>query len=216
MAKDFELKKIGKGKKFVIEKDFGLSKIGVGLGWKANPVNQNDPFDLDVSAFLVTEDGVIEDEHNFVYYRSDNRSKPFDKAIFTNKKKWILETRPMSADGSLLGANDNVVGGAGDVETMNVDLDNVDQSIQEIIFTVTIHDAEERNQNFGMIEDAFIRIYDEENKNGLLQYDLNHNFSSESGVEIGRLIRNIDGEWEFEAVGKGYDGGLQTFIDMYT
>lgn len=219
MPQDFELKKIEKGTKHSIKKEYGLAKIGIGLGWKANPVNQKDEFDLDVSAFLVSGNGIIEDRFNFVYYGSENREEPFDKAKFPTKRKWIFETRPKSANGALLGPNDNVIGGDGDVETMNVNLDDLDPSIEEIIITVTIHEAEERNQNFGMVEDAYIWIYDDSKviKRGLFRYDLNHTFSSETGVEIGRLVRNQNGEeWTFETVGKGYEGGLQTFINMYT
>lgn len=204
---------LNKGDRFKIEKESGLSKIKVELGWKGG--------DLDASSFLLGEDGVIIQDQDFVYYNSENRTEPFDRTKFGNKKKWKELTRPMSKDGSVLGSlddtgDDNDDDSSESNETIEVDLENVDGKIQEIIFVVTIYNREgDSGITFKEVIDPYIRIIDATTEMQILQYKLAETFATETGVEVGKLICNIDGDWEFEAVGKGYDGGLQTFIDMY-
>ena len=102
----------------------------------------------------------------------------------------------------------------GDDEKLSVDLVHVNPRVQEILFTVTIHKAEERGQNFGQVHNAYIRIYNEENQQEIARYDLNEDFSVETAVEFGRLYRSF-GEWKFEALGIGRKGGLQFLVDKY-
>jgi stress response protein SCP2 len=207
---------LNKGDRFKLLKSGGLTKIQVELGWKGG--------DLDASTFLLGEDGVILRDSDFVYYNSENRTEPFDRIKFGNKKKWKKETRPMSFDGAVLGSLDDTGVIIDEVdeedeesnETIDVDLESIEAKIQEIIFVVTIYNREgDSGITFKDVIDPYIKIINAETEDEIVVYKLAENFGSETGVEVGKLICNIDGEWDFEAVGKGYEGGLQTFIDMY-
>ena len=102
----------------------------------------------------------------------------------------------------------------GDDETVTVDLSGIDPRIKEIIFTVTIHEAAKRRQNFGQVHNSYIRIYDSLTNADIARYDLDEDFSIETAVEFGRLYKRGT-EWKFEALGLGYKGGLQFFVDKY-
>lgn len=173
--------------------NIGLQKIGVGLGWDPNEASGQD-YDLDASAFLLGANGKLPTEQHFVFYG--------------NK---------LSPDGAVEGAEDDMTGGSsdGDDETVKVDLSQVSQQVQEIIFTVSIYEYDLRRQNFGQVRNSFIRIYDEVTNEEIAKYELDEDFSTESAVEFGRLYRR-DGAWKFEAIGKGYQGGLQTLVNKYT
>ena len=178
-----------KGQRTVI----GLSKVCVGVGWDPNK-NTGYDFDLDASAFMLGSNGKLPQDEYFVFYNN----------IY-------------SPDGAVEGASDDKTGASsdgGDNETIVVDLLKVDSKIKEIIFTVTIYKATERRQNFGQINNSYIRIYDAVTGEEIARYDLKENFSVETGVEFGRLYI-CDGEWKFEAMGKGYRGGLQFLVDKY-
>lgn len=211
---------IEKGERFSLNKSEGLEKVQIDLKWKSGA-------DLDASAFLVGEDGLIGDDADFVFYNSKNRAnpetgefEPFDKAVHGNKKNWKNNTVPVSADGSVLGSADDL--GDGDEEegeeageTMHVDLSKVGPKIQEIIFCVTIYHGDKDGVTFGVVREPSITISNEETGEELCTYNLKEKFSSETAVEAAKLVCNEDGEWEFEAVGEGHDGGMQTLIDMY-
>lgn len=173
--------------------NIGLQKIGVGLGWDPNEASGQD-YDLDASAFLLGSNGKLPSEEHFVFYG--------------NK---------LSPDGAVEGAEDDTTGGSsdGDDETVKVDLSRVSQNVQEIVFTVSIYEYDVRRQNFGQVRNSFIRIYDELTNEEIAKYELDEDFSTESAVEFGRLYRR-DGAWKFEAIGKGYQGGLQTLVNKYT
>ena len=114
-------------------------------------------------------------------------------------------------------SGDDLTGGnsdGGDDETITVDLEKVDPRINEIVFTVTIHQAAERKQNFGQVHNSYIRIYNLLTDEEIAKYDLDEDFSIETDIEFGRLYR-YKGEWKFEAMGYGYKGGLQFFVDIY-
>lgn len=208
MARNFDLKK---GEKFKLGKSDDLSEIQVDLNWKTGA-------DLDAVAFLLSEDGVITDDADFVYYNSKNRSEPFDIKKYGSKRNWKNETVPMSADGSVLGSLDDLGEEDGDNEesgeTMHVDLGKVRPAIREIVFCVSIYD-ESGYQTFNDVRDPTIVITNEETGEELCSYNLKEHFSTETAVVAGALVLNDEGEWEFEAIGKGYDGGLETLIDMY-
>ena len=173
--------------------EIGLSKVGVGLGWDPNQSTGYD-FDLDASAFMLGENGKLPQDEFFVFYNN-----------------------PLSPDQAVESSGDDMTGGnsdGGDDETLSVDLTKIDARIKEIIFTVTIHKAEERRQNFGQVRNSYIRIYNAVSDEEIARYDLDEDFSVETAVEFGRLYKR-DGEWKFEAVGQGYKGGLQFFVDKY-
>lgn len=173
--------------------EIGLSKVRVGLGWDPNQSTGYD-FDLDASAFMLNERKKLPTDDFFVFYNN-----------------------PVSPDKAVESSGDDLTGGNsadGDDEILTIDLQKVDTPIQEIIFTVTIHDAEQRKQNFGQVHNSYIRIYNANTDEEIARYDLDEDFSVETAVEFGRLYRR-GGEWKFEALGIGYKGGLQYFVDKY-
>ena len=194
---------LSKGERFKIAKSEGLSKIKVVLDW-------NSDADLDASTFLCGDEGVILDDAGFVFYNSENREQPFDRAVFGNKRKWMAETRPMSSDGAVLGSLDDRNGGSG--EQIDVDLDKVDPKVCVVVFVVSIHDE---GMTFGDVRDAFISVVNAVNDEELCRYELNEAFTEETALSVAKLVVNEDGDWEFEAVGVGHVGGLETLIDIY-
>lgn len=203
----FELKK---GDRFALKKSEGLNNLTVELGWKAGD-------DLDACAFLLGEDGSILEDADFVYYNSESREEAFSKDKFGNKKRWREATRPMSADGSVLGSIDDLGDGDEDEgedsnETMTVDLSKVNPKITEIVFCVTIYND---GATFGSVRDPYISITDDESGEELCRYNLKENFKNETAVVAGSLICDEEGEWSFKADGKGFTGGMQTLIDFY-
>lgn len=178
-----------KGQRIEVE----LTKVCVGLGWDPN-TGSGDDFDLDASAFMLNARHKLPADEFFVFY--NNLQSP---------------------DGAVASSGDDLTGGnsdGGDDETLSVDLGKVSSQVEEIIFTVTIHMAEERRQNFGQVHNAYIRIYDAVTNEEIAKYDLDEDFSIETAIEFGRLYRR-NGKWKFEAMGIGYKGGLQFFVDKY-
>ena len=163
----------------------GLSKILIGLGWDTNKYDGGSAFDLDAAAFLLGEDGKVKSEADFIFY---GNLKHASEAV------------------EHLG--DNLTGdGEGDDEQIKIDLAKVPADIAKIDFTVTIYDADKRNQNFAQVSNAFIRIVDEANNTELIRYDLGEDFSIETAVVVAELYRH-NGEWKFNAIGSGFSGGL--------
>lgn len=167
-----------------------LKQVAIGLGSEASLVGQS--YDIDASVFMLGAAGKILHEKYFVFYNNLT-----------------------SLDGSLRHSGDNRTGqGEEDDETIYVDLTKVKIAIEQIVFVVTIHEAQENNQNFSKIKNAFIRLYNQETGSELARYDLKEAFSQETALEFGRLYRK-DLEWRFQAVGEGYKAGLQSFVDRY-
>jgi tellurium resistance protein TerD len=161
-----------------------LKNIIVGLGWDARPTDGAD-FDLDASAFLVKEDGKVRSDSDFIFY---NQTK--------------------STCGSVEHTGDNRTGaGEGDDESLIVLLDKVPAEIQRIVFTVTIHDADSRKQNFGQVSNAFIRLVNKDSGNEVARFDLSEDASIETAMIFGEIYKH-GSEWKFKAVGQGYSGGL--------
>lgn len=171
----------------------GLSKVSVGLGWDPNEGSGFD-FDLDASAFMLGSNKKTPNDNYFIFYNN-----------------------PKSPDGAVESTGDDTTGGnsdGGDDETLNVDLQKVDSSIQEILFVATIYKADERKQNFGQVRNSYIRIYNSITNEEIARYDLDEDFSVETAVEFGRLYRRGE-EWKFEAMGIGNRGGLQALVNKY-
>lgn len=194
---------LSKGERFKIAKSDGVSKIKVVLDWDSDA-------DLDASTFLCGDEGVILDDAGFVFYNSENREKPFDRTVYGNKRRWMAETRPMSSDGAVLGSLDDRDGDSG--EQIDVDLDKVDPNVCEIVFVVSIHDE---GKTFGDVKGAFISVINAENDEELCRYELAEAFTKETALSVAKLVVNENGDWEFEAVGVGHVGGLETLIDIY-
>lgn len=194
---------LSKGERFSLTKDTELNNLTVTLGWGAGA-------DLDASAFLVGEDGVIEDDANFVYFNSAKRNEDFDRAKFGNKNTWKAQTRPMSADGSVLGAIDDREGGKS--ETLNVDLSKVGAKVTEIVFCATVYDDD---KTFGDVAAPYVSIVNDDNGEELCRYTLDEQFATETALVAGSLCVNGDGDWEFKAEGRGLVGGLQALVELY-
>ena len=182
-----------KGQKVSLTKgNPGLSKVVVGLGWDVNQFDTGGDFDLDASAFLLTDSGRVSRQEDFVFF--GNLTHP---------------------SGSLTHMGDNRTGeGEGDDEQIKVDLSKVPENLTRIAFTVTIYEPEQRRQNFGQVNNAFIRIYNEVTGEELLRYDLGEDFSIETAAVFGELYKN-NGEWKFNAIGSGYQGGLAALCANY-
>jgi tellurium resistance protein TerD len=170
-----------------------LDNMTVGLGWDANASDTGVGFDLDASVFLVNASGKTNSDGDFIFYNNLR-----------------------SADGSVEHTGDNLTGkGDGDDEQIKVSLSTVSSTIQEIIFVVTIHDADSRKQNFGQVSNSFIRIVDDSTGKELVMFELDEDYSTETAIEFGKLYRK-NGSWRFQAVGVGFNAGLQGFVDKYT
>lgn len=171
--------------------DPSLTKIIVGLGWDPRSTDGTE-FDLDASAFLLAANGKVRGEADFIFY---------------NQLK--------SQDGSIEHTGDNRTGaGDGDDEVLKVDLSRVPADIDKIAFTVTIHDADTRKQNFGQVGGSFIRIANDVTGAEVVRYDLAEDASTETAMIFAELYRN-NGEWKFRAVGQGYAGGLKALANSY-
>lgn len=194
---------LSKGQRFSFAKDEELNHLTVTLGWEGEN-------DLDASTFLVGEDGVIEDDSNFVYYNSANRSESYDRTKFGSKNAWKKQTRPMSADGSVLGSIDEREGGS--AEVVSVDLSKVSPAVSEIVFCASIFNA---GVTFSDVESPYISIVNEDTGEELCRYTLDEQFSGETALVAGSLSLNEDGEWEFKAEGRAILGGLQALVDIY-
>jgi len=164
----------------------GLKKITVGLGWDVNKYDGGADFDLDASAFLLAGNGRVTRDEDFVFYGNANH-----------------------ASGSVTYGGDNRTGaGEGDDEQIMVDLSLVPANVEKIDFTVTIYEAAERRQNFGQVSNAFVRIVDDATGAELIRYDLEEDFSIETALVVAELYRH-NGEWKFNAIGSGFQGGLE-------
>ena len=169
-----------------------LTKIMVGLGWDVNVFDSGTAFDLDAAAFMCGANGKCPTEKEFVFY--GNLVHPTE---------------------SVKHMGDNLTGeGEGDDEQILVDLTKIPANVEKIAFTVTIYDAEVRRQNFGQVSNAFIRIVDETTGTELIRYDLAEDFSIETAVVVGELYR-YNGEWKFNAIGSGFQGGLAALCGHY-
>ncbi|ACV61495.1 stress protein [Desulfofarcimen acetoxidans DSM 771] len=169
----------------------GLSKVIVGLGWDTNKFDGPD-FDLDASAFLLNQEGKCTSPQDFVYYNQLSH-----------------------VSGSVVHQGDNLTGvGEGDDEQIKIDLSAVPSAISKIGITVTIHEAKERKQNFGLVSNAFVRIVDENTGQEIIRYDLSEDYSIETALVFCELYRH-GAEWKFAAVGSGFNDGLAGLCRMY-
>ncbi len=177
---------LSKGEKVDLTKgNPSLSKIMVGLGWDTNQYDGEAAFDLDASVFMLKANDKVGGDKDFVFYGNLAHSTQ-----------------------SVVHTGDNRTGeGDGDDEVIKVDLSKVPADYEKLSVVVTIYEAEQRLQNFGMVSNAYIRLVDEVTGDEILRYDLSEDFSTQTALVIGEIYRH-NGEWKFKAVGSGYDGGL--------
>jgi tellurium resistance protein TerD len=162
----------------------GLQGVRVGLGWDTR-VTDGSAFDLDASVFILNADGKVRSDADFVFYNNTN-----------------------GAGGSVTHMGDNLTGeGDGDDEVVAVKLASLPADVTKMAFAVTIHDADNRRQNFGMVTNAFIRVVNDGDNTEIARYDLSEDASTETAMIFGELYRHGD-EWKFKAIGQGFAGGL--------
>ncbi|MDF2554004.1 MAG: TerD family protein [Chryseobacterium sp.] len=173
--------------------DIGLTKMTIGLGWDPNEGTGYD-FDLDASAIMIDAHRKLVSEDYFVFY--NNLSSPEGALTHTGD-----DPSGKNSDGD-------------DDEAIMIDLEKVDSRVEEILFVVTIEDFERRRQNFGQVRNSYIRIVDQNNNQEIAKYELDEDFSIETGIEFGRLYKK-NSNWKFEASGIGYRADLGFFLEKY-
>ena len=181
---------LSKGQKVDLTKtNPGLVNVTVGLGWDTNKYDGGNDFDLDSSVFLLGSNGKCSSESDFIFYNNTT-----------------------GAGGAVVHTGDNRTGdGDGDDEQVNINLSTVPASIEKIAFSITIHEAEARGQNFGQVNNSYVRILNADSGEEVIRYDLGEDFSIETAVVVGELYRH-NGEWKFNAIGSGYQGGLGALV----
>ena len=170
----------------------GLKNVKVGLGWDIKRYNTGDDFDLDASVFMLGENGKVPSNNEFIFYG-----------------------QPRHISGSVIHTGDNRTGqGDGDDEAIEINLSTIPSNITKIVFTVTIHEAVARKQNFGQVENAYIRIVNEESGEEILRYDLGEDFSVENAIVVAELYRH-NNEWKFNAIGSGFENNLEGLCNNF-
>lgn len=178
--------RLSKGQKVDLTKSNpNLKEIIVGLGWASNASASSYNFDLDASAFLVGSNGKVQDENDFIFYNN-----------------------PSGGQGSVKHSGDHKKGsGEGDDEQIRINLSLVPANIERVSFTITINDAQMKRQSFGDIKNAYVRILNASTNELLLKYELGEEFSVETAIVAAEIYRHA-GEWKFNAIGSGFQGGL--------
>jgi tellurium resistance protein TerD len=174
------------------ERDPGLRTAFVGIGWDAPEQYEGYAVDIDASAFVLKRDGKVRSDTDFVFYNN-----------------------PLAADQAVRHNGDNITGaGDGDDEVIEVDLSVLPYDVDRIAFAVTIHNAEERGQTFGLIKNAFIRVVNKQTAVELARFDLSEDASDENGMVFGEIFREGP-DWKFRALGEGTNGGLYRIARNY-
>jgi tellurium resistance protein TerD len=185
-----------KGQRVSLEKiSPGLSEVFIGLGWDVKATDTGSDFDLDSSLFLLGANEKLISDNHFIFYNNLTSPDP---------------------DKSVQHMGDNLTGaGEGDDEIIKINLKKVPNDVQKILVTVTIHEAQQRRQNFGQVQNSFVRIVNAQTQQEAVRYDLVEDYSIETALIMAELYRK-DGEWRLNAVGSGYQGGLQALLDRYS
>lgn len=185
---------LSKGQKVDLTKgNPGLKKLMIGLGWHVKEFDSGADFDLDAAVFMLGDNGKCPTEKEFIFY--GNLAHPSE---------------------AVKHMGDNLIGGdgSGDDEQVFIDLSKIPANVTKLAFTVTIYDSDVRGQNFGQVSSSFIRIVNEENGQEMIRYDLGEDFSIETAVVVGELYK-YNGEWRFNAIGSGFQGGLAALCGHY-
>ncbi len=183
--------KLEKGDKFAIAK--AITKFGIGLGWDESSTTK--PIDIDAHAFGC----VLKPDGGPKFYNDASHAVTYANGALVKSPTGSFG----SADGSIVHSGDNRTGnGAGDDETITVDVSKLPEDIVEISLFLTIHEAIKRSQNFGSINNSFVRLYNVESGDELARYDLKNEFTSAITIQVGSLVKAPAG-WEFKAIGAG-------------
>ncbi|MDR9404264.1 MAG: TerD family protein [Halothece sp. Uz-M2-17] len=184
-----------KGERVSLEKvSPGLEAVFVGLGWDVNQTDSGTDFDLDASVFMLGSNEKLVSDHHLIFYNNLKSPDP---------------------DHAVEHMGDNLTGaGEGDDEVVIVNLKKIPDDVTKLVFVVTIYEADQRKQNFGQVENAFVRLVDVKTKEEVLRYDLTEDYSVETALILAELYKK-DGQWRMSAVGSGYEGGLQAILNRY-
>lgn len=185
---------LSKGNKVDLKKEDGSNLIHAiaGMSWDINRYDGGFDFDLDVCAFLLGADGKVRTERDFIFYKN-----PDDEA------------------GCVHHMGDNRTGaGDGDDEQIMIDLSKVPEDVVKIDITCTIYDAAARKQNFGMVENAMIKIYDADTNTALFTFDLTEEGSNNTAIVVGSFYK-YNGKWKFNPIGNGFQQGLDALCHNY-
>ena len=167
----------------------GLKKVTLGAGWDIS--NGGLDFDIDIAAFLLD---------------ANNKFNTVSNVIFFNNKQ---------GQGIALSGDNRTGAGEGDDETILIDLENINPSIQKIVFVVTIHEAQSRRQTFGTVNNSYVRLLDTQNNDReLCRFNLKADGSTATSVLFAELYRDM-GEWQFKAVGEGKIADLNGVLALY-
>jgi tellurium resistance protein TerD len=186
---------LSKGQK--VSLDSGIKFAKAGLGWDVNSFDNGAEFDLDASVFMLGPGDKLQKDEDFIFYNNQKH-----------------------ASGAVTHSGDNRTGaGEGDDESIYIDFTKVPSNIEKLAFVVTIHEAEARKQNFGMVNNAFIRLLSLETAGAEtgkeeLRFDLSEDYSTETAILVAEIYRH-NGEWKFAAKGDGFAGGLEAFVRKY-
>ena len=175
----------------LIGEEPGLKHIIAGLGWDTAFINGH-PVDLDLSVFMLGENGKLLADEYFVFYNNST-----------------------SPDGSTHYPGDSRGGeGDGDDEVIHIDLSRINPKVEFLYFAVTIDQSEERGHHFGHVQSSYINIRNRADQSVLCQYLLKDEFTNEDSIMIASLSRN-GGAWNVEGLGQAFSGGLNTLIALY-
>ena len=188
---------LSKGQRVSLDKSMTMALVG--LGWDPNRYDGGYDFDLDASAFLLGKNGKVLRDEDFIFYgNQEHRS------------------------GSVKSMGDDTSGGNsedGDDEQIFIDFSKIPPEIEKIAITVTIYDAPVRKQNFGQVSNAYVRVARISGPNDtvgteVLRFDLGEEFSIETAIVVCEIYRS-GSEWKFNAVGAGYQGGLEALCRSF-
>lgn len=187
---------LNKGMTLDLKKEDGanLQKVDVGLAW--DPVMSGKDVDLDLSAFFLHRGRVLSLD-DVMYYKASPAAKCFQYAEYSGD----------SRDGAIADGDEPD-------EFIKVDLAKVPRDIDSIVFVVTIYNAVENNQTFGVVR-SLVKIEDGLTGKNLKTYRLNTDNSVDTAFIIGRLVRSGTG-WAFQGIADGRDGDLNDLLSLYS
>lgn len=167
-----------------------LNQVRVGLSWDEVQINGQSA-DCDASVFLLGENGKMPDESSFVFYNNLT-----------------------SGDGAVKHNGDNRTGaGEGDDETVDIILSKISPQCVQIMIVITINNPE-AGFNFDTVKNPAVKVYNSADNSIICQYELSESFAGCDSLIIGQFYRNGT-DWEFQALGQAYSGGLAASIELY-
>lgn len=186
---------LSKGQRVSLDKSVTMARIG--LGWDINRYDGGQDFDLDACVFLLDANGKVMKDEDFVFYNNTS-----------------------ARNGAVVHTGDNRTGeGDGDDEAILIDFSKIPDEVQRIAVTVTIFDGQQKNQNFGQVSNSYVRVVkidspDDQGGEEVLRFDLVEEFSIETALVVCEIYR-FNGDWKFNAVAGGYQGGLEALCRNY-